>query len=306
MAVDHPPHILLLGRDGQVGHELIASLAPLGRVTALGRGDVDLSNESALRSVLREQRATAIVNAAAYTAVDKAETETELAFAVNARAPGVLAEEAARSGACLVHYSTDYVFNGEKVGAYSETDLPNPVSAYGRSKLEGEVAIAAACQRSLVFRTSWVFGAHGNNFLKTMLRLAAERDRLRVVADQVGAPTSAALIARVTSTILASMLREPRESPRWGLYHLAADGETSWHAYASYVLQRASELGASLKAAASAIEAIATSEYPTAARRPANSRLATRKLREAFSVELPHWKTGVDEVLGILMSGRSA
>jgi dTDP-4-dehydrorhamnose reductase len=296
--------ILVLGAHGQVGHELPRALCRLGQVIALDRSGADLGEPESLRAVVREHRPQAIVNAAAYTAVDRAESEPELARTINAVAPGVLAEEARALGACLVHYSTDYVFDGRKNTPYDERDVPNPLSAYGRSKLSGERAVAGACGRHLIMRTSWVVGAHGANFLKTMLRLAAERDSLRVVADQHGAPTSAALIADVTARALQCMAQALEGDSRWGLYHLAAAGETTWHGYARHVVGRARDLGVALKAAPDAVAAITTAEYPTPAARPANSRLNTAKLRTTFAVELPDWRHGVDQVLEQLGAGQ--
>lgn len=289
--------ILVLGAHGQVGHELPRALYAIGQVVALDRTGADLAAPESLRAVVRQRRPDVIVNAAAYTDVERAEGEPDLANTVNALSPRVLAEEAQAIGACLVHYSTDYVFDGRKASAYDETDAPNPLSTYGRSKLAGERAVAAVCARHLILRTSWVFGAHGANFLKTMLRLAAERDSLSVVADQVGAPTGAALIADVTARALRTVAQVSERDARWGLHHLAASGFTSWHGYAQHVIGRARELGMSLRATPETIRAISTAEYPTAATRPANSRLCTARLRAAFGLELPDWTCGVDQVL---------
>jgi len=289
--------ILVFGAHGQVGHELPRALRGLGRVFALDRSGADLAAPESLRAVLRQYRPEVIVNAAAYTSVDRAETEPDLAFTVNGVAPGVLAQEAEAVGASFVHYSTDYVFDGRKEAPYDESDLPNPLSAYGRSKLAGERAVAEACTRHLIFRTSWVMGSHGANFVKTILRLAAERDNLLVVADQHGAPTAARLIADVTASVLQSLLRAPEARSAWGLYHLAAAGETSWHGYARHLIGRARELGMPLRASPDSVTAISTADYPTPAKRPANSRLCTARLRNAFAVELPDWRHGVDQVL---------
>lgn len=287
--------ILLLGRNGQLGFELRRALAPVGPVVAIGHQDCDLSDARALRALVQRVRPRVIVNAAAYTAVDKAESEPDLAYQVNATAPQVLAEEAAQLNALLVHYSTDYVFDGTKTGAYQELDTPNPLNVYGASKLAGEQAVQASGARHLIFRTSWVVGAHGGNFLKTMLRLAAEHPALRVVADQTGAPTSAALIADVTAHAIRALAATNRLQN--GIYHLAASGETTWHGYARHVIAHASQAGRPMAATPDAVEAIATSDYPTPARRPANSRLDTHKLREAFGVTLPDWQEGVDYIL---------
>jgi len=289
--------ILLLGKNGQVGWELQRSLAPLGELIALDRHQADglngdLSNPEALRATIRQVQPDVIVNAAAYTAVDKAESETELADRVNGIAAGVMAEEAAASGAWLVHYSTDYVFNGQGTAAWRETDAVAPVNHYGSSKLAGERAITASGCKHLIFRTSWVYGARGNNFAKTMLRLASDRETLSVVADQIGAPTGADLIADVTAQALRQALQHPELA---GLYHLAAAGEVSWHGYASEVIAFAKANGESL--AVKAIEPVETTAYPTPAHRPLNSRLDTQKLRATFSLHLPDWQSGVTRML---------
>ncbi|SIR22170.1 dTDP-4-dehydrorhamnose reductase [Rhizobium sp. RU35A] len=288
--------ILLTGRNGQVGFELQRALAPLGEVLAFDRAGLDLADETAIRARLRDLRPDAIVNPAAYTAVDRAETDSETAEAINAVAPGVLGEEAERLGALVIHYSTDYVFDGQATGFQREADPTGPQGVYGRTKLAGEQALARTGARHLIFRTSWVFGAHGANFLKTMLRLAAEREALSVVADQIGAPTAASLIADVTAHALRQALREPASVPD-GVYHLAAAGETSWHAYASHVIAGARAAGRPLRVAEDAIRPIPAADYPTPARRPANSRLDTEKLRNTFGLVLPHWRDGVDHVL---------
>lgn len=297
-----PARILLLGANGQVGTALRRALPPLGEVGALDRTGADLSQPERLREVVRMHRPSIIVNAGAYTAVDKAESDEALAFAVNATAPGILAEEAEALGACLVHYSTDYVYDGRKGEPYVETDATNPQSVYGRSKLAGEDTVRRACRRHLIFRTSWVFAASGGNFLKTMLRLAAERDSLRVVSDQIGAPTSAELIAACTVVALGEMAGKPAADPRWGTYHLAASGSVSWHGYARHVIARAQARGAVLRASPESVAAIPAVEYPTPAARPANSRLDTLKLRRAFqAASLPDWRDGVDSVVDQLV-----
>lgn len=288
--------VLLLGANGQVGHELRKTLTSLGNVVALARPDIDFLKPGSLRAAVRQHRPAVIVNAAAYTAVDKAETDAEHAFAVNAVAPGVLAEEAKAIGASLVHYSTDYVFDGSKPTSYVETDKTAPLSVYGRSKRDGELAMRA-CRKHLIFRTSWVFGAHGNNFIKTMLLLAKDRPSLRVVADQFGAPTSAALIAEITADVLHQMAHQSESNPRWGLYHLAAGGETTWYGLASYAIARAEAMALPLRATPSTITPITSADYPTPATRPANSRLATTKLQNAFALTPPDWQAGVEEVL---------
>jgi len=299
--------ILLLGRDGQVGWELQRSLAPLGTVIAPGLDELQFEQIDTLRAVVRNNAPQLIVNAAAYTAVDKAESEPEVAAIVNSHAVRVLAEEAAKLGALLVHYSTDYVFDGGKVGAYTEDDAPSPISAYGRTKLEGDRAIQASGCRHLIFRTSWVYAARGGNFAKTILRLARERNELKIVADQIGAPTSAELIADVTALCVGYVTHCPeRFAGADGIYNLVASGETSWHNYAQFVVERAACLGLPLKLAPDSIRPIATSEYPLPARRPANSRLATDKLTRVFGIELPHWQIHLGRVIEELVAGQRA
>ncbi|AGW91666.1 dTDP-4-dehydrorhamnose reductase [Ralstonia pickettii DTP0602] len=297
------PTFLVTGSNGQVGFELRRSLAPLGSVVALDRAGCDLSRPDEIRRVVREHRPDVIVNPAAYTAVDKAETEGELAYAINGTAAGVLAEEAKALGSLLVHYSTDYVFDGSKEGAYVETDAVNPQSVYGKSKLAGEQAIAAAGGSALILRTCWVAGAHGGNFAKTMLRLGRERDSLRVISDQFGAPTTAALIADVTAQIVARhWLFGDRQDFVSGIYHLAAAGETTWHAYATEVLRYAAAKGTELKVEPARIEAIPATAYPLPAPRPANSRLDTAKMRQTFGIHLPDWQQGVHFLLDQILS----
>lgn len=289
--------ILLLGKDGQVGWELQRSLAPLGELIALGRHPVDglkgdLSDLDSLRATIRQVQPDIIVNAAAYTAVDKAEPEAEQADRVNGQACQVMAEEVVSLDAWLVHYSTDYVFNGEGLKPWQETDVVAPVNHYGASKLIGEQAIISSGCKHLIFRTSWVYGARGNNFAKSMLRLAKERETLSIVADQIGAPTGADLIADVTALAVQQVLGCPELA---GLYHLAAAGEVSWYGYASHVIAFAQANGEKL--AVTAINPIDTSAYPTPARRPLNSRLNTQKLRDNFSLHLPDWQSGVTRML---------
>jgi dTDP-4-dehydrorhamnose reductase len=268
-------------------------LAPLGELIALDRSTGgDLSDLDALRTTIRQLKPDVIVNAAAYTAVDKAESETELADRVNGQASQVMAEEAVSLGAWLIHYSTDYVFSGQGSKAWQETDPVAPVNHYGASKLAGEQAIIASGCKYLIFRTSWVYGARGNNFAKTMLRLAKDRETLSVIADQIGAPTGADLIADVTALAIQQVMQRPELT---GLYHLAASGEVSWHGYASHVIEFARSQGEQL--AATAINPIDTTAYPTPARRPLNSRLNTQKLRTRFSLHLPDWQSGVTRML---------
>ena len=302
--------LLLLGANGQLGHQLAVQLQQLCEVKALTRAEADLANPAALRKTLTELaqtfQPTVIVNAAAYTAVDKAQTETELAHAVNAESPAVLAELAKAWNATLVHYSTDYVFDGSGTKPWQESDATQPLSVYGQSKRDGELAIAAHCPKHLILRTSWVVGAHGGNFLKTMLRLAAERDALRVVADQIGAPTSTALLADVTVQLLQAMRAAADSDARWGIYHLAAAGEVSWHGYAQHVIAGAWQRGATLKAKPEAVSPISTAEYPVPAPRPLNSRLNTHKLQTTFALTLPAWQVGVDGILDQLLTHKSS
>ena len=295
-----PPKILLLGKNGQLGWELQRSLSVLGEVVALDRHGLsgwsgDLSQPSALAQTVQQIQPQVIVNAAAYTAVDRAESEPDLAHAINAQAPEILAQEAQKLGAWLVHFSTDYVFDGSGQQPWTETDACAPLSVYGQTKWQGEQAVVASGCRYLMFRTSWVYGARGGNFAKTMLKLAQERDALRVIDDQIGAPTGADLLADVTAHALAKVLEPGSESS--GNYHLAAAGETSWHGYAQFVLTQAKALGVSLKVQPEDVQAIPTSAYPTPARRPLNSRLNTRKIQDTFGLTLPHWTLGVARML---------
>lgn len=296
--------ILLLGKSGQVGWELQRTLAPLGEVVALdqegGEGLVgDLTDEAGLRATVAAVSPDVIVNAAAYTAVDQAENEPELAYRVNAAALEVLAGEAAARGIWLVHYSTDYVFDGSGARPWREDDPVGPLSIYGASKLAGEEAIRASNCRHLILRTSWVYGARGNNFARTMLRLAAERDRLTVVSDQIGVPTGADLLADVTAHLVRSVLTGS-ENHAGGLYHLAAAGETNWHAYAGFVIEEARRQGATLKV--KEIVPILSVDWPSPAARPLNSRLDTARLRTDFRLHLPDWKFGVARLVQQILS----
>lgn len=281
--------ILLTGSAGQLGRELVRSLACLGEVVACDRRALDLGDADALRSVLRATKPSVVVNAAGYTAIDRAESEPAAAAAVNGLAPGILAEEAKRCGALLVHYSTDYVFDGAKGAPYTEDDAPAPLSAYGRSKLAGERAIAAVAGRHLILRTGWVFGLHGANFIKTILRLARERDELRVVADQCGAPTWTRHLADATALLLA------RRDAAEGLFHVAAAGEATWHGYAEAIVATAAAAG--LIERAPHVLPIATADYPLPARRPADSRLDCRRLARDCGIALPDWRTGLADCL---------
>jgi len=290
--------ILLLGKNGQLGWELQRSLAPLGEVIALDRNSQDFCGDlirlEDLAATIRQIKPAIIVNAAAYTAVDKAESETELAQTINADAVAVLAQEAKLLDAWLVHFSTDYVFAGNGMAAWQETDKTGPLNIYGVTKLAGEKAIQESACKHLIFRTSWVYGARGNNFAKTMLRLATERDSLTVIRDQVGAPTGADLIADVTAHAVRTVQVAPELS---GLYHLVAAGETSWHGYACYVIKTAQKMGQKLKITVDAIAPVATSAFPTPAKRPENSRLNTDKVEANFALTLPHWQIGVTRML---------
>jgi dTDP-4-dehydrorhamnose reductase len=293
--------ILLLGCNGQVGWELQRALSVLGEVVALGSRSENnpqglcgsFTDLAGLAWSVQSVRPDVIVNAAAHTAVDKAESEPELARSINALAPAVLAAEARKLGAWLVHYSTDYVFNGSGSTPWQEADATGPLSVYGQTKLEGEQAVAGT-PKHLIFRTSWVYGARGGNFAKTMLRLAAERESLNVINDQFGAPTSAELLADVTAHALRAAMLQPALA---GLYHCVASGETSWHGYASFVLETAQGLGWNLKAGPAQVGATSTASYPTPAQRPLNSRLNTSKLQQAFGLHLPQWQQGVARML---------
>jgi len=294
--------ILLTGKNGQVGWELQRTLAPLGEVVAVDRQALDLTSPDAIRALIREVKPALIVNPAAYTAVDKAESEPELAMAVNGIAPGIMAEEAKRLGAAMIHYSTDYVFDGTKTSPYTEKDLPNPGNVYGKTKLAGEQAIQAAGIPHLILRTSWVYGTRGRNFLLTILRLAQERDELKIVDDQIGAPTSSRMIAEITGQILAQcfspithcaspIAHHPSPiTPYSGLYHLTAAGQTSWHGFAAAILEsRARTTGV----AGSRLTPIPTSAYPLPAPRPLYSVMANDKLQRTFGVSAPAWQSGL-------------
>jgi dTDP-4-dehydrorhamnose reductase len=290
--------LVVTGANGQVGWELQRSLATLGNVIALDRSRCDLSRPELLPEVVRRLKPDVIVNAAAYTAVDDAEREEELATVVNGRAPGVLAHEAAKAGALMVHYSTDYVFDGRKPTPYTEDDSPCPVNAYGRSKLAGEIAVRQAGGSHLILRTSWVYGVRGRNFLRTMLALLRERDELRIVADQIGAPTWAAEIAQATAAIVDAAARERAEGRfASGMFHLTAAGATSWHGFAAAILDGARRGGLLAAGRAPRLVAIASEEYPRLAARPKNSRLAGDRLKERFGVALPGW----DEALSLCL-----
>ena len=298
--------ILLLGSHGQVGWELQRSLCILGELIALNADSSynpqglcgNLSDLSGLANTVQTIKPDVIVNAAAHTAVDKAETEPALARCINALAPAVLAQQAKKLGAWLVHYSSDYVFDGSGTLPWKETDPTNPLNVYGHTKLEGEQAVAQN-PKHLILRTSWVYGARGGNFAKTMLRLASERDVLSVVDDQIGTPTSAELLADITAYTLRAALARPALA---GLYHCVAAGHTSWHGYARFVLETAQSLGATLKVNPNQVTAIGSAQYPTPAKRPLNSRLDTTRLQQCFGLQLPHWQVGVARMLNEVCS----
>lgn len=286
--------ILLFGKVGQVGWELNRSLQPLGEIVALDVEDADFSDPESLREIIQAEKPDVIVNAVAYTAVDKAEEEEELALKINGVAPGVLAEEALKLNALLVHYSTDYVFDGTKPTPYLETDTPNPVNAYGRTKLAGETAVQSSGCDYLILRTSWVYASRAHNFMLTMLKLAKERDELSIVADQIGAPTTARLIADTTILCVQQAIKEGAENTFVsGLYHLTASGNTSWHGFTEEIVKVATEkLGLKLKI--KVIKAIPSSDYPTPAQRPINSQLDLKKLSDKFGVEMPGWEKSLE------------
>lgn len=298
--------ILLLGKNGQVGWELQRALAPLGNVIAVDRTQADMAKPESIRALLTSVSPDVIVNAAAYTAVDKAEEDIALTTTINADSVKVLAEEALRLNAWLIHYSTDYVYDGKKKQPYVETDTVNPLSVYGQSKLKGEQYIQATGCKHLIYRTSWVFSAHGNNFVKSMLRLAKEKESLNIVADQFGAPTSAELIADVTALCLNQIKIKGNEfsTDKNGIYHLVSGGEATWHSFAQYIIGQALDMGEKLKTLPNAVLPISTAEYPVPATRPKNSRLNTDKLQYTFSLHLPEWKMYVDRMLNEILNRR--
>jgi len=300
-----PHKFLIFGRVGQVGWELRHKLACLGEIVSVEYPEVDFTKPETLRAAVREHQPTVIVNAAAYTAVDKAETEQDLAMAINGTAPGVLAEEARALNALLVHYSTDYVFNGSGIRPWQETDTPDPVNVYGKSKLAGDLAIQASGCEHLIFRTSWVYGARGNNFLLTMLRLSQQGSELSIVDDQIGAPTTSECIAQATSDVLAQVLMPAGKGidGRSGVYNLSNGGETSWCGFARAIFASAAPL---LGTPQAAVKAIPTSDFPRPAPRPMNSRLSAAKLKLEFGITLPHWEHGLALVLDTLADGSAA
>lgn len=290
--------LLLLGKGGQVGWELQRSLAPLGELVALDFDstdfNADFSRPEQLAETVLKVRPDVIVNAAAHTAVDKAESEPEFARKLNATSPGVVAEAAQQIGALMVHYSTDYVFDGSGSKPWKEDDATGPLSVYGSTKLEGEQLVARHCAKHLIFRTSWVYAARGGNFAKTMLRIAKERDKLTVIDDQFGAPTGAELLADITAHAIRATLQDPSKA---GLYHAVAGGVTTWHGYARFVIEQAKAAGVELKAGPDAVEPVPTTAFPTPAKRPHNSRLDTSRLQSTFGLVLPEWQSGVARML---------
>jgi dTDP-4-dehydrorhamnose reductase len=293
------PRILIVGNAGQLGRELEKIFAGVGPIVAVDRESVDLADADQTRALVRGAAPDLILNAAAYTAVDRAESERDVAFAINAQSTGVLAEEAFERNALFVHYSTDYVFDGSKAGPWVESDVPNPLNVYGASKLAGEQAVEKVGGKYLIFRTSWVYGPHGNNFLLTMLRLGRERDRLSIVDDQVGGPTTSVQLARATHSIVTGILaaRYGAASDWAGLYHMTCGGTVSWFGFAQAIFERASKV---LGAKAPALTPIPTKDYPTPAARPRNSVLSNAKLADRFDVQLDPWETALDETLEAL------
>lgn len=287
------PKILLIGKNGQVGWELRRTLGPVGQVLAVDYPEIDLTQTAAVHRLVLDHGPNVVVNAAAYTAVDKAESEFEKARAINATAPGALADAAKRIGALMVHYSTDYVFDGSKTAPYVETDPANPLGAYGRTKLEGDKAVRAAGGNHLIFRLCWVYGARGQNFMLTMQRLARERDTLRVVKDQIGCPTWSRMIAEATTQALLQVLASKDAAAFTGTYHLAASGFTSWHGFASRIV----ELTPEAERRCREVTPITTAEYPTPTKRPAYSVLDCSKLKQTFGLQLPDWEESLRLVL---------
>ncbi len=293
--------ILVTGKNGQVGHELQRSLAPLGEVVAVDIEDCDLTDTAAIVALVEKIKPDLIVNPAAYTAVDKAETETEIAYAINAIAPKVLAAQANLLHIPIIHYSTDYIFDGTKDGVYVEDDPVNPQSIYGKTKWQGEKNVRAMCPQHVILRTSWVFGAHGGNFLKTILKLAQEREELKIIADQFGAPTSARLLADSTAEIAKQILNGDGVK-KAGTYHLVASGETTWHGYATKVVEIANQHGIETRVQANSIKPIPTEAYPLPAPRPKNSKLSTQKIQDVFGINIPDWTVDVEIVLKQVIS----
>lgn len=287
------PHVLLIGKVGQVGWELRRTLAPLARIVCVDFPEIDLTSGDSIRQWIAKTRPQVVINAAAYTAVDKAESESDRAMKINGLAPGILAEEAKKLGALLVHYSTDYVYDGARTEPYIETDAPNPLGVYGRSKLAGDQAVLAAGGAHLIFRLCWVYGGRGQNFMLTMMRLARDREKLRVVKDQFGCPTWSRMIAETTALALKQVLAAREPEAFTGVYHLAASGQTSWHGFARAIIGLMPAEGKKCRT----VEAITTPEYPLPARRPAYSVLSCEKLKRTFGLQLPDWEDSLKQVM---------
>lgn len=282
-----PIRILLTGKNGQVGWELQRTLAVLGEVISVDHAAMNLANPDSIRSTIGDIKPNLIINTAAYTAVDKAESEPVIAMKINGDAPGIIAEEAKRLGAAIIHYSTDYVFDGNKTSAYTETDTPNPISVYGKTKLAGEQSIAAVGVSHLIIRTSWIYSLRGDNFLLTVKKLAKERSELKIVSDQIGAPTWARTIAEATAFTIARLRNQLSDIPS-GIYHMTSAGSTSWYGFTKAILEKLDDHHFPK------VKAITTGDYPTPAKRPANSTLSTEKISETFGIALPHWEQGLE------------
>lgn len=295
--------ILILGKNGQVGDALVKALSSELDCHAFDSHDADLTNEKQLRKLIQHIKPSVIINAAAYTAVDQAEGDEVLAFKVNARGPQIIGEEATTVGACVIHFSTDYVFDGTKKTPYKETDKTNPLSVYGASKLEGEKLLMKACSQSIILRTSWVVSDHGQNFLKTIIRLAHDREVLRVVSDQRGVPTSAHLLADVSRMLMNKLKEDHKHHFPFGLYHVVPRGETNWYEYAKFVIHEAMKLGDTFRVSPEMMHAIQTKDYPTQAKRPLNSRLDTSLFEKQFSMTLPPWEEGVFAIMKSIYRG---
>ena len=296
-------NILILGKNGQVGDALVKAFDSETQCHAFDAKEGDLTNEKQLRKLIQEIKPQIIINAAAYTAVDQAEGDEISAFKVNARGPQIIGEEATTVGASVIHFSTDYVFDGKKKSSYKETDKTNPLSVYGSSKLQGEKLLMEACSHSIILRTSWVVSDHGNNFLKTMLKLAKEKDSLRIVSDQVGVPTSAYLLAHVTKRLVTQLCHGDRKTFPFGIYHVAPSGQTNWFEYAKLVIGKAMEMGDTFRVTPDMVHSIKTKDYPTPAKRPLNSRLDTSRFEKEFSMTLPPWEEGVFAIIKSIYKG---
>ncbi len=289
--------IIITGKDGQVGFELLRALAPLGKLYSFSKLECDLANEENLRSCIQEIKPNIIVNAAAYTRVDEAENQSNIAYLINSTAVRIIAEEAEKLNSIVIHYSTDYVFDGTKSGPYTEDDQPNPINIYGASKYSGECELLRICSRSIILRTTWVTSSHGNNFLKTILRLSLEKEELRIIDDQIGAPTSASLIADYTAHIINMIHGQKNNMSHYGLFHLVSSGFTNWYSYAKFIVSKANEYGIETKLNDSAIYPIKSIEYETQAVRPMNSCMNTEYIRKKYKLTMPDWKSEVSNIL---------